>query len=267
MAFVGPATGDETLRAPWASNVINIRPTDAAEIRALAGHLAGAQGVKRIAVLYENGEEGRALLKTVKSALGRHDLEPVAQGRYAHGTTAVKVALLTIRRANPDAVLMLGGHAPAAEFIRVAGSLDFAPVFAGLSDTDAIALSAELGKAADRIVVAGAVPPPWDDTRAVVADYRAALGAYDTAAEPGFASLEGYLAGRLAVAALDDAGPWLDRADFLAALGRLGELNLGGLALAYGAGDNQGLDDAFLVRLGGDGTFAALPPTPEGGAD
>ncbi|MGC9419339.1 MAG: ABC transporter substrate-binding protein [Rhodovulum sp.] len=265
MALVGAATGDEALRAPWATNVINIRPTDAAEIRALARHLADTHGTERIGVLHENDEEGRALLRTVEAALAARGLEPVAKSSYAHGTTAIKVALLTIRRASPDAVLMLGGHDAAAEFIKLAESLDFAPVFAGLSDTDALALGAELGDAADGVLVAGAVPDPWDETWGVVADYRSALTDHDRTAEPGFASLEGYIAGRLALAALDEAGPWLDRAGFLAALGRLGELDLGGLELAYGAGDNQGLDDAFLIRLGADGTFETLPPATADG--
>lgn len=240
LPLIGAATGEEALRAPWATNAFNIRPTKTAEIRALATHL-------------------------VETALDAHDIAPVAHGRFQRGTTAIKVALLPIRRSGPDAVLLLGGHDAAAAFIRVAETLDFAPVFAGLSDTDGMALAAALGKAAEGVVLAAAVPWLAGDTPPIVTRYRAALAAIDPAAGSGFASLEGYLAGRFALTALEDAGPRLDRSRLMAAFGRMGEIDLGGLTLHFAPGDNQGLDDAFLFRIAPEGRLAPIEtPPPEG---
>ena len=50
------------------------------------------------------------------------------------------------------------------------------------------------------------VPAPHDNSVPVVAAYREALAGYDPDASPGYVSLEGYLAGRLAVAGLEACG-------------------------------------------------------------
>ena len=56
------------------------------------------------------------------------------------------------------------------------------------------------------MIVSQVVPFPWDASLKVVADYHAAIKAADAKAEPEFVSLEGYLVGRLAIAALEKAG-------------------------------------------------------------
>ncbi|TCO69171.1 ABC transporter substrate-binding protein [Rhodovulum euryhalinum] len=259
MPFIGAATGDEALRAPWVTNAVNIRPTQTTEIEAVLSHLIDGLGARRIAVLHENDDAGRGLLKAIETGLARRDLPPVTVGRYASGTSAIKVAMLGIRKTRPDAVLLLGSADATAKAVDFATSLDFAPVFAGLANADAEALATALGDEAEGLVFARAVPLPRDDTLPIVAEYRAALAMLDAAAAPGFASLEGYIAGRLALAALDEAGPWLTRERYLATLAALGEVDLGGLVLHFGPGDNQGLDTAYLARIGQDGIFEPVP--------
>jgi hypothetical protein len=97
-----------------------------------------------------------------------------------------------------------------------------------------------------------------------VAQYTEALKAYDAAAKPGFVSLEGYIVGRLAIKALEDAGKDLTRESFLAALSGLSTVDLGGAKMVFGADDNQGMDDVFLTRITADGGFA--PVVPGGGS-
>ena len=72
---------------------------------------------------------------------------------------------------------------------------------------------------------------------------------------PGFVSLEGYLAGRLAVAGLEGCGPGLTRACFLDTLLTAQELALDEFPLSYGEGDNQGSDRVFLTVIGPDGRY------------
>ena len=82
-----------------------------------------------------------------------------------------------------------------------------------------------------------------------------ALAALDPAVEPGFVSLEGYLAGRLVIEALEAAGPRLTRAGFLAALNGLREVDFGGVTMTFGPDDNQGMDSVFLTRITAEGDF------------
>ena len=85
------------------------------------------------------------------------------------------------------------------------------------------------------------VPLPHDETVPVVARYRAALSAYNPHWEPGFVSLEGYLAGRLAIAGLEACGRDLSRGCFISALHNTSTLDIDGIQLQYGPGDNQGV--------------------------
>jgi len=89
----------------------------------------------------------------------------------------------------------------------------------------------------------------------VVARYHSALSEYEPRAEPGFVSLEGYLAGRLAVAGLEACGPELSRECFLRSLHDAETIDIDGIQLEYGPDDNQGSDAVFLTVIGTDGKY------------
>ena len=63
----------------------------------------------------------------------KRGMKLVAEGTYERNTTAVKTALLAIRRADPEAVLMVGAYKPCAEFIKLAHRLKMNPVFVNIS--------------------------------------------------------------------------------------------------------------------------------------
>ena len=67
-------------------------------------------------------------------------------------------------------------------------------------------------------------------------------------------SLEGYLAGRLTIAVLEQIEGPPTRDAFLAALDEVGHFDIGGFPLDFAPGDNQGSDKVFLtvIEPGGD---------------
>ena len=85
-----------------------------------------------------------------------------------------------------------------------------------------------------------------------------ALSAYAADAVPGFVSLEGYLAGRLAIAGLDGCGREITRSCFLDALRSSDTIDIDGFELRYGDGDNQGSDAVFLTAISDEGTFRPI---------
>ncbi|MBS8228317.1 ABC transporter substrate-binding protein [Vannielia litorea] len=258
LPFVGPFTGAGFLRAPELANVVNVRATYAAETEAWIAHLVDAQGLKNIAILYQDDGFGRVGLEGVTAALERRGMTLAAQGNYVRNTVAVKTALLEIRKAKPDAVVMVGAYKPIAEFIKLSKNLKFEPTFVNISFVGSEALAGELGEAGEGVIISQVVPFPWDPSLPVVAEYQAAMKAMSPDAHPGFVTLEGYLTGRIALRALEAAGPELTRAGYLAALADLGSFDMGGLGFAYGAGDNQGLDTVFLTRIAAGGGFETV---------
>ena len=201
---------------------------------------------------------GRAGFNGVKLALERRGMEPVAIGLYPRNTTAVKTGLLDLRQGEPEAVIMIGAYEPVARVVAWARELEFDPVFMTVSFVGSNALARELGPLGEGVFVTQVVPFPTDNSIPVVSRYIHALDIYDIGAVPGFVSLEGYLAGRLAIASLEKCGREVDRDCFLNSL-RSGEvIDIDGFQLSYGAQDNQGSDAVFLTVIGPDGLFRSV---------
>jgi ABC-type branched-subunit amino acid transport system substrate-binding protein len=253
--FVGAFTGAGFLRDPKLDNVINVRASYDAETEAWVHHLTEDLAIKKIAIFYQDDAFGRAGLSGFKKAMDKRGLKIVAEGTYERNTVAVKTALLNIRREEPEAVVMVGAYKPSAEFIKLSRKIGFNPVFVNISFVGASALAKELGADGKGVIVSQVVPFPGDAAIKVVADYQAAIKAVDAKAEPDFVSLEGYLVGRLAIAALDKAGANPDRQSFLKAIKDTGRFDFGGLVMTFGPNDNEGLDSVFMTMIGADGKF------------
>ena len=253
--YVAPFTGAAFLRQAKWRNVINLRASYFQETEEMVDRLIRDLGIDRIAVLYQDDSFGRAGYRGVRQALGRRGLKPVATGVYPRNTTAIKTALLDLRAGEPGAVILVGAYQPVAALIAWARHIGFEPVFFTISFVGSNALLRALGPAGTGVFVTQVVPFPTADSPPVAAAYRRALAAHAPGARPGFVSFEGYLAGRLAIVALELCGRDPDRACFLDSLRGLDVVDLDGFELRYGPGDNQGSDAVFLTVIGDDGSY------------
>ena len=256
--YIAPFTGAAFLREPTWRNVINLRASYDQETEAMVARLTTDLGIERIAVMYQDDSFGRAGYRGALQALQSRGMAPAAIGVYPRNTTAIKTALLDLWTAKPGAVILVGAYKPVATFIAWARHTGWDPVFITISFVGSNALAKELGPAGTGVFVTQVVPFPSDDSLPVVVAYRRALEEYDAEATPGFVSLEGYLAGRLAISALERCGPEVDRDRFLESLRRADLIDLGGFALRYGKNDQQGSDAVFLTAIGSDGTYRPI---------
>jgi branched-chain amino acid transport system substrate-binding protein len=259
--FIGAQSGARFLRDGALGNVVNIRAPYDAETEEWVRYLVDQRKMKRIAILYQDDTFGRAGLDGVVEALAGRDMELVAKATYPRNTTAVKVALLDIRKSNPDAVVMVGTYKPVAEFIRLADSIGLETTYVAISSVGSAALAAELGDLAKGVLISQVVPLPWDTSIPLVRDYQAAIRAVEKDAEPDFVSLEGYMVGRLVTTALRNAGPVVNRRRFLDSILSAGPFDLGGVKLTFGDSDNQGSDTVFLTFIDETGKVRLLDET------
>ncbi|MCY4482128.1 MAG: ABC transporter substrate-binding protein [Spirochaetaceae bacterium] len=264
--YIAPFTGAEFLRDPEWDNVLNLRASYYQETEEMVARLTEDLGVTRIAVLYQDDSFGRAGYRGVRLALDRRAMQPVSIGLYPRNTTAVKTALLDLRRGEPEAVIMIGAYQPVAALIRWARHVGMDPAFLTVSFVGSNALAEELGAAGEGVYVTQVVPFPTDDALPVVGSYLRALAAYDPEAEPGFVSFEGYLAGRLAVAGVAGCGAEVTRDCFLGSLRGSDVIDIDGFELRYGDADNQGSDAVFLTRIGADGRYRPAAALDHGSA-
>ena len=265
--FIGPFTGAGFLRAPDLQNVVNIRASYGAEAESWIKHLTEDLHIRRIAIFYQDDSYGRDGLAGVKLALEKRGLELTAESTYERNTKAVGSAVRVLRRAEPEAVVMVGTYAPCAEFIRLARRSGFDPIFVNISFVGANALAKELGPDGDGVIVSQVVPFPWDASAQVVADYQAAEKALDPALKPDFVSLEGYLSGRLVAAALEMAGPNPTRADMLRIINDVGRFDISGDIITLGQKIHDAPAKVFLTVIQPDGTFKAVETLKEPAED
>ena len=256
--YLAPFTGAEFLREARWPNVVNLRASYYQETAEMIARLTEDRGIERIAVMYQDDSYGRAGYRGVRRALDRLEMEPVAIGVYPRNTTAVKASLLDLRRGNPQAVIVIGAYQPVAALIAWSRHTGFDPVFMTVSFVGSNALARELGSGGAGVFVTQVVPFPTATDPPVAVAYRSALAARAPEAVPGFVSFEGYLAGRLAIAALERCGPDVDRAIFLESLRSADVIDIEGFQLRYGAGDNQGSDAVFLTVIGNDGRYQPI---------
>jgi len=216
--FVGAFTGAQLLRGADQDNVLNVRASYHDETERIVQHLERA-GKTRVAVLYQNDSYGLDGLVGVRKALENRAMTLASSWYYPRNTRAVQQAAYRIAGAEPDAVIIIGAHAPAAELIRqLRLRLEDDPIFMAVSFVGSNALKnelAKLGEPTSDVYVTQVAPLPTDENDQLIAAYRAALSTHDADAEPGFISLEGYLAGRLAIERLDACGRDVNRECFL----------------------------------------------------
>lgn len=258
--YIAPITGAEFLRvAQLRPNVVNVRASYYQETEEMVVRLTEDLGVQRIGVLYQNDSFGRAGLNGLRRAVARHGLSLVGEADYPRNTEAIKIALLDLRRAHPEAIVIIGTYRPAAALIRWARRLDFNPYFVNISVVGSSALAKELGPDGAGVYITQVVPFPLDSSIPVVAQYRQAMAMVDPESELDFVSLEGYLAGRLVAEGLRLAGPKPTRQGFLQALQTAETIDLGGFLLRYGDADNQGSDRVYLTIIDEQGRVQPVP--------
>ena len=256
--FIGPFTGANFLRDPSLTNVVNVRASYRQETETWIEHLTTDLGFSRIAILYQDDLFGCTGLEEVTKALEKRGLGLVAEGTYMRGTTAVKRALLAIRKSRPQAVVMVGTYEPCAAFIKLARTIKLEAVFVNISFVGSTPLAKELGRDGVGVVVTQVVPLPDDGNVRLVGRYQRALKAVNPNAELDVVSLEGYVVGRLVVEALNQLGNSVTRAGLLSTIRDVGDFDLDGITLSYGPGRNQGMDKVYLTVIQAGGTFKAV---------
>jgi len=252
--FIGPFTGAEALRNPYQPLVVNVRASYFQETEVMIERLTKDKGFDRIAILYQDDAFGQAGLAGVRRAMDKRKMTLVAETSFERNTLAVRGALLEIRRAEPQAVVMIGPYKPCAQFIKLARQIKVDATFVNISFVGSQALAKELGDAGEGVLVTQVVPFPHDASIPVVAAYHKALKASAPKEEPGFVSLEGYLVGRTAITALKKIKGEVTRKAFMEAL-HDGTFDLGGFALSFKPNNNQGSNTVFLTALDASGNF------------
>jgi ABC-type branched-subunit amino acid transport system substrate-binding protein len=267
--FFASFTGAGVLRKnPPDRYVINYRASYAEETGAMIDALIDGSGFKLedIALFTQRDAYGDAGFVGAITALKRHGLKDekqVLHVRYERNSLAVEDALASLLYAEhePRAIIMVGAYAPCAKFIRLAYEAGLKAIFLNVSFVGSHSLALELGQLPAPVIVTQVVPHPISGEVPIIREYQADLRALDPSATPGFGGLEGYIAARILLTALETIPGPPTREGIVDALEGLGQFDLGlGQPLKLGPRDHQACHRVWVTILQ-DGAFVPFPWT------
>jgi len=252
--FFAPLTGAPLVHAKFQPNIFNIRASNTLEMESIADNLEG-MGVKKIAVLYQNDVPGKAVFDAFERTLTRHHLTIMGTATAERNSANVTTAVAAIRKMEPTVVVMFTSYPASAAFIRgMRKDATSIPFFWNISFVGSQGLARALGAEASGVMISQVMPSPWNDKLALIKEYDQ-LYLNKPGRQPGFSSLEGFIAAKAFVKGLEKAGTHLTRASFKEALESMHGVDLGGYAMTFTPTSHEASHYVELTVLRRDGTF------------
>lgn len=250
--LIAPYTGGEPLRKPYNPYIFHIRAGYADEAAKMVEQFVGS-GLKRIGVFYQNDAFGQAGLAGVEQALAKYQLEPAARGSYEKGGEDVAAAVEQMKKAAPQAVIMIAVLRPAAAFVREYRKLDPSAQIFSISVINGPELFKLAGENAGRGVgITQVMPSPHAGTAAVVKDYLKALKTYAPQAAPSYTSFEEYVGAKVLVEGLKRLKGEATPGALIKALETV-DVDLGGFRVKFGPNQRIGSQFVDVTFLRGNG--------------
>jgi branched-chain amino acid transport system substrate-binding protein len=244
--FIGAFTGSESLRTPFNPYVFNIRAGYFDETEAIVRHLS-TLGLQRIAVFHEDDPNGRAALLGVERALKSRGLTLVASGSVERNGINVAKAVQTIAASKSQAVVMMSAYGGSVSFIREMQKMESPPWLWNVSFVGSQVLARELEQRGQGVQISQVVPFPWNANNLLVSSYQKVLA--EVKGEPGFGSLEGYIAAKVAVEGLRRAGRNPTRDTFIKALETMQPYDMGGYIVRFSPQNHNGSTFVDLTMI------------------
>lgn len=245
LPFINPRTGASELRAPVLKEVIHIRASYQQEVDKIVDQLV-KQGAKRFAVFYQNDGLGTDILNSTENAVKRHGLSVVSKGSFEKRTTAVTAGLASIIAGKPDAIIVGAVYAPGAEFIKLARKEGVTAHLAACSFAGGSNLVKAVGPAAEGLMMTQVVPELDDLSLPITKECKEAIEKNPEDVGFNTVSMEGCMAAKSIVMALEKAGKAPTQAAFLQAYEGMKEADMGGIKLTFSPDDHQGQDNVYL---------------------
>lgn len=250
LPFINPRTGASELRNPVIKEVINVRASYQQEVDKIVDTWV-KDGAKRISVFYQNDGLGKDILTSTENALKRHGLSVVSKGSFERMTTAVQGGLASIMEGKPDAIIVGAVYAPGSEFIKLARKEGVKAQLGACSFAGGSNLVKAVGPAAEGLYMTNVVPELDDLSLPITKECKEAIEKNPEDVGFNVVSLEGCIAAKSIVMALQKAGNPPTQAAFLNAYESMKDADMGGIKLNFSPTSHQGLNDVYLQVVQG----------------
>lgn len=273
LLFFAPLTGASLLREdPPDRYIFNYRASYQDETAALVKYFVEVLDIPPpcIAVFAQNdsyGDDGFAGAARALRSYGVQEDEILRVG-YDRNQLNIDDAVNAILDEQNDirAVVMVPTYKVAARLVQRVRSEKPAMIFGSVSFVGSEALAEEfqeLGTPYGEGVIVTQVVPPYTSNATGVLKYRTLLKKYYPEYEPGFVSLEGFIAAEILVEGLRRAGPEVTTESVIDALHEINGLDLGiGPSIQFSPSRHQASNQVWGTRLNADGEFEQFDLNP-----
>jgi branched-chain amino acid transport system substrate-binding protein len=247
IVLLGTATGNMGIRSDKLTMPYHVRGGYDSEYKQMVRYVKDF-GMRRVGYVHlkDTSPANQAAMSAALEAVGVKLALTLPLDRNAKSYVAEADALLD---AKLDCVLFTTNAGPVEGIIGRMSAAKYAGTYFSSSFAGQSLISAMAGKGIS-IILSQVVPRPNATALTVIKRYREDMAALGGEAKLGYTSLEGYVAGRVAVEAARAAlsGGAMSRARFKSALSDL-NLDLGGYRVRFAGGSRQGSNLVDIVAL------------------
>ena len=255
--FFAPFTGAQSLREPFHREVFNIRSSYYDETEHLVSGLV-KNGLKKIAVFYQDDAYGKAGLAGVERALKQHNLEILVSATVKRNSTDVREAVEKILPARADAIIQVSAYTSCAAFVQEMRKWNYLGMFYNVSFVGSQALADALGREGVGTIISQVVPFPWSAGTPVVFEFQRAMKKAGREKDINFSSLEGYIAAKVFTEGLRRAGKDVTRQKLIEALETIDgtDYDVGGFAVNFSPTNHNGSRFVEMTVISKNNRFA-----------
>jgi len=268
--FFAPFTGANIFRAdPPDHFIFNYRASYDEEMDATVRYLLKVRHIHptQIAVFAQDDSYGDAGYSGVAKAFRALNLSDAAIPRFTYKRNTIDVAqavaALTAQRPAVRAVIMIATYRAAAKFIEQTRDRNRNLIYSNISFTGSTQLLNELKLMGPQYapgVIVTQVLPAVDGNSSLVFEYKTALTKYfPNRAEPDYISFEGYVAARILIEGLKQAGAQFDTEKLISALENVRNLDVGlGSLVNFGRAEHQASHTVWATIIDENGQYKPL---------
>lgn len=248
---------------PDLPSVFTLATSQLDQTRVIADFLA-EKGVKTVGLVGQDNDLGASLTEGMDQQAAKAGLTVVGSEKTEPNSTDVSAAVLNLRKADPDAVVMATDNTQTALILKQAQQIGWKPVFIGNSSTVGAGSSVAVGPAgtaADNVYGTMVVDLPTSDTPEVAA-WKAAPGTAADSTGAGY-SLQAYATAQVFFGILEKMGDDLSWDNFQKTAENTKDLEVGLLPpVSFGAlpGGHSGTVAAKVAQYTSAGGWTVVTP-------
>ncbi|GAB3482577.1 ABC transporter substrate-binding protein [Polaromonas eurypsychrophila] len=250
--MLSPATGNMGIRASFHKSLFHTRAGYDDEMKKMVSHLA-LTGVKRFAIAYLD-DVGPANPQAMHDALTANKLKAVVAVPLNRNATDFNAQVITLLEAKPEVVLFISNGTPVVKIIEGMRANGYGGQFA-TSSFSGLKVIDDLKALSTGLIMSQVLPPTSRTHLKLIKDYQQHLQAFAPGAKPNSTSLEGYIAARVLVEAMQRSGSSLGAGRLIAALENIRQLDLGGYEVKFSPTNHDGSRRVDTGVVGRDGSL------------